>query len=426
MGDDVIVALATPVGRSALAVVRLTGDAAIAVGQRVCGRMLPARRPVYTRFRDAEGAFDDGLAVAFVGPGTATGQDVVELSCHGQPLIAERLVGACLAAGARIARPGEFTRRAVEAGRMDLIEAEAVDALIRADTAEGVALARAGRNGAISAQLTAFRAEMIGAIAELEARLDWPDDGLTFEDDDALSERLRGIAASADEVADGCEVGRRIVEGVTVALVGAPNVGKSSLFNALAGQARALVHDRPGTTRDAVETRIQLGPLAVRLIDTAGEREADEPVEAAGIALGRRLADEADLRLVVVWAGSPPPPLGPRDLGVANAIDLGGRVADGLVGVSARTGDGVAGLREVIVGRLVGAVSPRSGSLRLASALRSLSAAARGAAEALADAGPAAAASVATDGLTAIDEAGGHGAREAILDAVFSRFCIGK
>src|SRR5690606_34862236 len=205
------------------------------------------------------------------------------------PLVVERLVRGAVALGARLADPGEFTRRAVLNGKLDLLQAEAVDQLSRASSAEGLRIGRAALDGSLGAFVGELRATLVEVAAELEARLDHPADELAYLDDDLLLARLSDAAGRCRALAATETAGRALVEGARVALVGPVNAGKSSLFNALLGRRRALVHDAPGTTRDVLEARCRLADLDVVLLDTAGERVTTDPVEAAGLALAREL-----------------------------------------------------------------------------------------------------------------------------------------
>ncbi len=422
--------------------VRLTGDGLDAVLARVVrpltGPRLEPGAPRRVEVRDDGGVFDDGVAILRRGPRTATGQDLCEITVHGNPLVVARVVDACVAAGARVAQPGEFTRRAVLSGRLDLLAAEAVDQVIRATSPGGLALARSGADGRLSARIATLRDALVGVAAELEARLDHPGDDLAFEDDASLLDRLAEVARGCRELAETHAAGRALVEGLRVALVGPVNAGKSSLFNALVGRERALVHERPGTTRDVVEARARIGPLEVTLLDTAGERETDDPVEAAGLALAAQLVDEAELLLVVQRAVAEVDPAearilertaGRRRLVVYNGIDRpdAGPVPGGAIGTSARTGQGLDALRAAIVDS-VGVVE---GELLVASSrqrdvLLAIADAADEAVEALPLAGPAVAADAVTRGLEQVDVLTGADTREDVLDAVFARFCIGK
>ena len=400
-------------------------------------------RPRRVELFDADGVFDDGVAVLARGPRTFTGEDTVEVTVHGNPLIVRRAVDGFVAAGARVALPGEFTRRAVLNGQLDLVAAEAVDQVIRATTPGGLRLGRAGLTGQLGEQIAPIREGLVAAAAELEARLDYPNDELGMLEDEQVLETLEEASRKCLHLAASYEGGRALVDGLRVALVGETNAGKSSLFNALLGRTRALVHSEPGTTRDVVEATCRIGPLEVTLLDTAGERPTQDPVEAAGLALAREHVDEADLLLVVLrsWPNGDTCSDGEQQLlertqdrlrlVVYNGTDRPHSAAppSGAVATSARTGSGVDALRAAIVDA-VGVVDAGSdlmvASARQRACLLEVARCAREARMALPIAGVAVAADLVTHGLEAMDRLTGADTREDVLDEVFARFCIGK
>jgi tRNA modification GTPase len=445
-GRATIVALATPLGRGALAVVRLSGPDAHEVARRVAqpmrGAPLAPGRPRHVALvHPVSGPFDDGVAWLALGPSTATGEDTAELSCHGNPLLAERLVDAALHAGARLAHPGEFTRRAVEHGRLDLTAAEGVAQLVEARTLDGVALAREAVEGRLTEAFDGLRGRLVGALAELEVRLDYPEEDVDPTADRAAAE-IGAVASEARAMQASWRLARVAVQGARVALVGPVNAGKSSLFNQLLGQRRALVHERPGTTRDVLEVAMDLDGVAVTLLDTAGERETDDPIEAAGLALAAELVADVDLVLVVLRARATGPDEVEADLLartagrarvlVVNRVDEGAPqgAPEGAVWTSARTGQGIDALKAAVRA----AVAPLEGAsttLRVASArqrdlLGALAAACEEAAIALPVAGPAVAIELVHAALAEVDALRGRDGREDVLDAVFARFCLGK
>lgn len=443
---QVVVAPATPLARSALGVVRLTGKGSLDLALRVCTphRAVPIQPRMARRvsFVDGSGAFDDGLLLFFPGPRSVTGEDVVELTCHGNPVIVSHLVDELARAGARLADPGEFTRRGVINGRMDLIAAEGVHTAIEASGLAGVRVARQALDGAHSALYAELRTELCTATAELEARLDQPGDILITESDDVLTTRVLKVVDNIETLISSTERGRVVVDGARIALVGETNVGKSSLFNALLGRRRALVHNSPGTTRDVLEVRAQWGDLAVTLLDTAGERETSDPVEAAGLALAQELTDAADCLVVVLRASANCPSPAEalildrtqhrRRVVVYNGVDRPdvGSPPVPSIETSARTGRGVETLIEALRGQVEqqaqGDADLVLASARQASRLRVVADNAREAMEALPVAGPAVAASYLTDAIVQIDAMTGDSAHEGVLDALFARFCIGK
>lgn len=439
--ESTIVAQATAAGRGALAVLRISGPHVASIRDTLTRphRAGPWRSGATRRVDvwDAEGRFDDAVAVFAAAPHTYTGEDTLELTVHGNPLIVERALAACTALGARLAGPGEFTRRAVTAGKLDLLAAEGIDQLIRASTPAGVEVARHAVSGKLSGQVCHFRAVLIDTIAELEARLDYPADELALTGDQALVAGLVALAEECSELADSYRAGKLLVDGARVALVGPVNAGKSSLFNALLGHTRALVHEQAGTTRDVVEARTRIGSLEVTLLDTAGERQTDDPVEAAGLALARELVEAADLLIVVLRDGGRDPveraildrTEGRGRITISHAIDrAGASVAPRTLGVSSHTGAGLSELRQRIEAALLGPMPdrPAIASLRQADQLRQVAVAAREAVEALPLAGVAVAADILTEAAAQLDSLTGSDTREDVLDAVFARFCIGK
>lgn len=441
-----IVACATPWGRSALAVLRLSGEGLRERLATFCaparGAFPPPRHARLFRFFDARGVIDEGLLTFFPGPRSYTGEDLAELSCHGNPLIVERLLAAAQTAGARLAAPGEFTRRAFLNGRMDLTRAEAVAQLIHADTDEGLALARAGLDGAVEALIRSLSEQLALICAELEARLDFPGEDLITAEDEALRLGLRAITEQAEAEAARCRVGQVLLEGAEVVLLGPVNAGKSSLFNALIGEARALVSAEPGTTRDMIERRVALGGVPVRLMDTAGLRDEAGAIEAEGMALGQRAAAAADLVLVVIPAHQPElaeqalrATEGRPRLLVGNHADRPGAVRElagqALIMTNARSGEGVPALAQAIpaalLGEAPGAARTILGSARQRDGLLAAAACARGALSALEQqAGFAVAAEELYEGIAHLDALSGRDTRELVLDRLFERFCIGK
>jgi tRNA modification GTPase len=427
---DTIAACATPWGRGAIAVVRVSGPRCREIASCVAGPLPPPRRASLRRYVDAEGAIDEGLVTCFPGPRSYTGEDLCELSLHGNPLLVERLLAALSAAGARAARPGEFTRRAFLHGRVDLARAEAVLQAIDASSSRGLSVARAGLDGSVTSTSLALGRRCGEIAAELEAILDHPGEEYLFSGDDALSASMRAVAGELRGVAATYRAGRLAVEGARVAIVGPVNAGKSSLFNALVGAERALVSAVPGTTRDVVEARVSIGGISVLLLDTAGDRVAGDAIEAAGQALGARMRAEADLRVACV-------PLHVGGDGVDAEVVVGtfaDLAAEGGGGpeirVNAASGEGVEAVRQAIARALLGE-EPGDARVVLASArqrdafLRAAESVEE-ASSALFAAGPAVAAELLYAAIEALGGIGGTDAREQVLDQLFARFCVGK
>lgn len=324
---DTIVACASGAAVAGVAVLRLSGPLAINIGARIAG-LRPAQlghaRMRLRRLRDGEGAtLDRGYVVAFVGPRSFTGEDVCELHVHGSPAVCERIIDHACGLGARPAQPGEFTRRAFFAGKLDLAQAEALQDLVSARSEAARALALEHLDGRTGALLRALREPVVAALAHAEARLDFAE----HEDVGGLPEQLvvdiADVAARMRTLAATARAGRARIEGVRVALYGAPNAGKSTLFNGLIGDDRALVHHEPGTTRDVVQVHTTIDGLPLCWLDTAGIREGSGDVEFAGIQRANAAVATAD---IVLWLTDrsvatngvrhgdvPPPPDGPAD-----------------------------------------------------------------------------------------------------------------
>lgn len=301
---DTIIAIATAPGRAGVAVLRASGPQAGALAEALTRKQLPpARKAKLTGFYDpADGALlDKGLLLWFPAPGSFTGEDVAEFQGHGsRAVLAALLTAACRAPGVRLAEPGEFTRRAFDNGKLDLTEVEGLADLIDAETEAQRRQAVRQLDGALGALVTGWQARLMRALAHCEATIDFVE-----EEDvpaDLLAATRPDLAALLDEMrthlADGR--GERLRQGLSIVILGPPNAGKSSLLNALAGRDAAIVSDRAGTTRDVIELHLDLGGYPVTLVDTAGLRETDDPIEAEGIRRARARADQADLALVLL------------------------------------------------------------------------------------------------------------------------------
>lgn len=439
MSEGTIAAAATPAG-GALAIVRVSGPATRAVARGLLGLENPAPKRAARRLAARAGrALDEVVAVFSAAPESATGEDTLELSCHGSPLVVRELLDACVALGCRLAEPGEFTRRAFLNGKLDLAQAEAVADLGRArgEIARRAALARL--QGGLSRRVRALREPLLALLAEAEARLDHPEEELACASREEAGRALAGARREAALLLAGQERGRVLRDGARVGLFGRPNAGKSSLLNALLGRDRAIVSPRPGTTRDVLEEAAELAGLPATLIDTAGLREAEEEEEAEGVrraeeqlaacdvavllcdaAAGEAEAAPLRARAAALRAGAPL-------LQVWSRCDLAAPPAPGLA-VSARTGEGLEALAAAVAAAaapLDAEEAPACGARQrdaLAAALEELDAAsaelAAGRDELLAARLRAACAR--------LGELLGEGAGPDVLDAVFSRFCLGK
>ncbi len=446
--DDTIVAVATGGVPAAVAVLRLSGPRATRIGERVVAGLSETFKPrnVYVRWltdRNTGERIDQGLVILFRGPHSYTGQDVVEIHCHGGLGVVDRLLSLLIDEGARPAGPGEFTLRAFLAGKLDLSQAEAVGRLVEARTQQAVRYAAANLAGGLADRVRDIASLVEEVRIVLEAELEFPDEDLDL-DGDALAgmvDRAKaGLEALLREAADA----RLVFEGVRVALVGRPNVGKSSLFNRLLGRQRAVVHERAGTTRDYLAERLEMGGLVVELLDTAGQRGTEDEVEQEAVKLGLDAVAGADVVMVVVdatrepdredgavwsrWAGRPRLlVVNKRDLAAGSWWD--GWAQGDVVWVSARTGEGMDLLRQKIAG-LVGAESGPAGLVvearqrgELGRALGLLESAERALeAGGMLDA----AASELQGAQAALGRVLGEGVGQDVLDGVFGRFCIGK
>jgi tRNA modification GTPase len=303
---DTIVAIATPPGRGGIGVVRISGPAATSVAAALSGR--PAFKPRHaTLVRIGDGnARDEAIVTSFPAPASYTGEDVVEISGHGSPVLLNAIVESAMRAGARLAEPGEFTLRAYLHGRMDLIQAEAVQDLVSAVTPLQARSAFDQLEGTLTDRIREIDSTLFDLSARLEASLDFPDEGYHFVDPGAVSGELDSVIDSIDALLRDARAGRLVREGAQVVIVGRPNAGKSTLFNALAGAGRAIVTDVPGTTRDLLTEQVDVGGIAVTLVDTAGIRERPgDAVEAEGIARARSAADRAHLTVLVLDRSRP-------------------------------------------------------------------------------------------------------------------------
>ena len=430
--DDTIVAIATPPGRGGIGVVRISGAQAHAIAQRLLHRdaALEPRHATFTRSAALQGCRDHIVATFFPSPHSYTGDDVVELSAHGSPVVLRSIVEAAIGEGARLAEPGEFTLRAFLNGRMDLMQAEAVADLIDAVTPLQARAAFDQLEGTLTRAIGDLDAALFDLVAKLEASVDFPEEGYHFVEPGELAAALDGLLARTGALLASARRGRLVREGLQVAIVGRPNVGKSSLFNALAGASRAIVTDVPGTTRDLVTETVDIDGLRVTLVDTAGLRDADSHVEREGVARARQAMDVADLTLVVVDEDEP------LFVGTANYLlvqskcDLG-RPRRGIP-VSSVTGEGIEELRAAIPSRLASApdVVPRRDPPAITNvrhiALVERAQAAIGRARDAAGEPEEFVLADLQQARAALEEISGRRATDDLLAHIFSRFCIGK
>ena len=435
MQNTTIAAIATAPGAGGIAVVRLSGPESYAVAARVFHPANPNKNveeakgytALFGSFVEGDDAFDEGVALFFREPHSYTGEDVVELSCHGGSAVARRLVEACIAAGAAPAAPGEYTRRAFLNGKMGLTQAEAVMDMISADGKQGAALANASLSGALAKKIGAEKEALTGLQAHLAAWVDFPEEDVPELDDAHLHTVLGQIQQELDSLIKNYDAGAVLREGVDCAIVGRPNAGKSTLLNLLAGFDRAIVTPVAGTTRDVVEQAVQLGDIRLNLFDTAGLRQTDDAIEAEGIRRSWKKLDEAGL-ILAVFDGSEP--LTREDLALARRC--AGRPAIALVNKEDKPTRFDAEIIAAAVARLLGTnqIDPHAASLsgqrQLAAATRARDAVA-GALDAVEGGFGLDAVSVCVDdALDALCELTGENASEAVINEVFERFCVGK
>ena len=430
MSDDTIFALASGSARAAIAVMRISGPAAERAVAALCGGAMPVpRRASLRRLRDAAGdVLDQAVVLWLPGPGTYTGEPCAELHLHGGRAVIDGVADALVAAELRPAEPGEFTRRAFLNGRMDLLEAEAVHDLIAAETEAQRRQALRQLDGALGAIYHDWADRLRGILAYQEALIDFPDEDLPPEVEGQLLATLRGVRAEIRDHLNDAGRGQKLREGLFVAITGAPNVGKSTLINALAERDVAIVSPLPGTTRDALETRVVLGGVPVTLVDTAGLRETTDSVEAEGVRRALARAEDADLVITVVDVGAETIAVpADRNVLVANKADLGLAGPAGAVRISAKTGEGMADLRNCLASAARRMTESRGAPPLTRARHRAALLAAAGHLE---DAERAELPELRGEDLRlAMRELGritGHVGVEDILDTVFSRFCIGK
>jgi tRNA modification GTPase len=446
--DDTIVAIATPSGRGGIGVVRVSGPGALAVSAVIAERTAPLepRRATLTRVVTAGTAVDRAVLTFFPGPHSYTGEDVLEISAHGSPVLLHAIVEASMGAGARLAEPGEFTLRAYLRGRIDLVQAEAVKDLVDAVTPLQARAAFDQLEGTLTTRIAEIDSALFELSARLEASLDFAGEGYHFVDPERAAGEIEEIAGSIGELLADARRGRLVRDGAQIAIVGRPNAGKSSLFNRLAGAGRAIVTDIPGTTRDILTEVIDLDGIALTLVDTAGLRgAAADAVEAEGMARAHAARRVADVTLVVLDLSRPLSRDDEELLAVtaassrviaANKTDLPAAWAASdlpahAVCVSAATGSGFEELRAAMVEAAGGGErrrdTPAVTNMRHVDLLSRAQAALRRASAAAAAGTPEefVAADV-NEARGLLEEVTGARTADDVLHAIFDRFCIGK
>ncbi len=422
--SDTIAAVSTAPGRGGVAVVRVSGPDAWAVAEKVTGRAIgdgQVGRFFFSRFRRGEAVVDSGLTLVFKGPQSYTGEDVVEFQGHGGSVPPRRVLEACIAAGARLARRGEFTARSFLNGRLDLSAAEAVIDLIDARTDRAADDAQSRLDGALSERYSALYGSALEMSARMEHMLDVDEDEIPAGTMEAVAEGIAALRRRIDRLIATGREGRLLRDGALVVLAGAPNAGKSSLMNALLGERRAIVSNEAGTTRDSIEEGLDIDGWPVRLVDTAGLRQAAGAVEAEGVARAEALISRAD---VVVALDCDIP----GALRIHAKCDLDDERAEGsTLKVSSKTGEGLDALKCAIAARLSelaanGSEEPADVTARQLELLERARASLAGA-----DAvDPVLAANALRGAAEAVGEIIGKTYSDDLLDSIFSRFCVGK
>ena len=442
---DIIAAVATPPGRGGIGIIRVSGPQIGKIIEGIVAAPLPARRAVRAEFRDREGIpLDRGIALFFPAPRSYTGEDVLELHGHGGPVVMFMLLERCLALGARIAEPGEFTRRAFLNGKLDLAQAEGVIDLIEARTTQAARCALRSLSGEFSQLIQSLIVNLVELRALAEATLDFPDEEIDFLEYSHADARLGDTQRQLEAILAAARSGSLLREGMRIVLAGQPNVGKSSLLNRLVGEELAIVTDIPGTTRDMIRETINVGGVPAHIVDTAGLRDPRDPVERLGIGRTWTAIEEADLVLLVIDAelgetaadreilNRLPKTL--RCVRVMNKIDLIGQcksldtaTPSPVIWLSAKTGEGIDLLRDLLLETIGRHSSGESLFLARERHLECLKRAQRHleqAAQHLRDLDLLAEElRLAQDALAAI---GGEFTSDDLLGEIFSRFCIGK
>ena len=352
---DTIAACATPPGVSALALLRISGPRSLSIAEALCGHPLPPRQPLPTHLKINHETLDEVVMTFWQNPKSYTGEDLVEISCHGNPLIVGSILQYVMQLGARPARPGEFTERAFLRGRMDLTRAEAVLDVLHARSTRALQAAQRALNGQLGDRLHAEREKLLNLLARIEAWIDFPEEDIQPEVGEGFRKEVSELLQSLSSLLATAPLGHRLRSGYRLVLAGPPNVGKSSLLNALLGTDRAIVSSSPGTTRDTVEESIVLQGFPVRLIDTAGLRASQDPVEQEGIQRTRTAMASADLVLALIDRSSKDDPSASewtpfenKILRVLTKSDLPSAYSGTGVAVSSHSGTGMEELRTAL------------------------------------------------------------------------------
>ncbi len=428
--DETIVAIATPAGMGAVAIIRLSGTQAFAIADRLFSRTLSSA-PSHVAQVGTLHNIDKALALPFRAPKSYTGEDVVEFHCHGSNLIAQQVLQACIQAGAAAAHPGEFTLRAFLNGKLDLAQAEAVQQLISAQSAQAATHARNQLEGRLSSHIEQLQSRLFNVAAILEAWVDFPEEGIEFASLEEIASTLTAIGQEIGHLSATFAEGKKLTTAPSICLLGCPNVGKSSLLNALLGKERAIVTDIAGTTRDLIDEEMRLGDILIRVIDTAGLRTSDDVIEQEGMRRSKQAAASADAVLLVLDATRPLNATEEELLRAENILPVWNKadlVTAPHLAVSAKTGLGLETLKQLLLERLL----PTSKQeliitqARHKEALDKASAHIASVTNGLSSLSPELLTSDMRAALQELSRIIGKEITEEILSAIFNQFCIGK
>lgn len=435
-----ICAVATPLGRGALTIVRLSGQDALAIAEKVTHKKPVSRYASFTKFFDDNGqVIDQGIVIWFQAPASFTGEDVVEFHCHGNPIVSDLLLNTLCAHGSRLATPGEFSQRAFVNNKIDLTQAEAIADLITCTTEQGVRTATRSLQGAFSVRVQDVLSKLILMRTNIEAQLDFPDEEIEVKHSKQIASKLQELNTEIAELVQQAQQGERLQTGVTIAIAGSPNAGKSSLINALAQSEIAIVTEIPGTTRDPLTADIDIQGIPVRLIDTAGLRATKDVIEQKGIERAQQALSQAD---IILWLSdvsqtqqqNPPHEIEQsKIIFVHNKIDLTNLQAGvnkNQIHLSVKTGAGLQDLIDMLTSRLFGKQQGDSPFLARRRHLIALQQAREHIAAALQHIGGATNIELAAEDLRlaqqALGEITGEFTSDDLLGRIFSEFCLGK
>ncbi len=439
---ETIVARITPGGRSAVALIRISGRESWKIVRQLVSRFPESITPgsfFYSKILEEGKVVDDVVVSLWKGPASYTGEDVVEIGSHGNPLIVQKLIELCIAAGARFAQPGEFSQRAFTHGKMDLTQVESVIDIISASTEVALRAAHAMREGRLGLKIQEFKGKLIDLLAHLEAYIDFPEEDITPETGEQFQSRVIDLKEETDLLLKTAPYGKAIREGIRTVIVGEPNVGKSTFLNLLLREKRAIVSDRPGTTRDTIEAPYQLGGIPLVLVDTAGQRETEDSIEQEGIDRARQGMAQADLVIYLIDATKPDPLRLDREqkagqlwVKIGNKADLGLNLHENAFPFSCHESGAVEKIERFLTQKILDSMptttlsdfainARQEGALRLASEnlQRGLDSLLQGESPEYASIGLRAA-------LEAFGSVVGLATNEDILDSLFKQFCIGK